>query len=512
MRSGQGSQGVFVRKAPTYEGMQTRLPDPFPSGFPLLANGKLSDPASSNSTQRKRRRTSRTSTQSTSRADHQQQHHGSQSPGVDHADFSVRTAPAPHNSFTMQVDDPESGAGNGQAPPISGTTSFRPIHSDPHLPGPLPHHVENAVSPSRLGVDQPSVTGFSHAPDFILPDGLCERGQAGTAPVGLSLIRLTIHPVSPPSAEDGQPRDDQLGPARPAESGAGSDQAPPGGTTSFQPINRCDGPGLSSCPTDRRKEGADAAGEFCQSTQGGVSAALEGIPLNVLPEVAGWGDAERPSAAVVPTRGPTERTSSNRGSPPNESDSGGAPGRLNDEDPWDKSRRRTSPPPGSPIHGLLPHVEIAASTPQLDPPASWWVESAGQLSVNRHDDASGLATIPHGSCEEGQAGTEPAGLSSDAAVGSPAPQASPSAGNEMHQPTTTWGASEQEAPVLTFVAVEQASIPTGNDERRITSVDEALWYSTYDVGDDERRITSLDEALIYPADDIDFNLDLCFIP
>lgn len=157
-----------------------------------------------------------------------------------------------------------------------------------------------------------------------------------------------------------------------SESGAGSGQPPPCCSpievSSFQPINskpqRRGGRTTSRRPTKRPKTRADPASESGQSN-------------NLLSDVARGG----PSAPVVPTLGPTERTSG-RGSRPNESGVGEVPGNLDGQGPWDESGRSANPPAGSPLPGLSPHhVENAASPSQLDLSVEWGVGSVEQPSV-----------------------------------------------------------------------------------------------------------------------------------
>ena len=197
-----------------------------------------------------------------------------------------------------------------------------------------------------------------------------------------------------------------------SESDAGSDQTPPCPSPVANDPQCRDEPTMSSHPTKPPITDGDAAGELSSvmtAQASRVSTGRSGVNEHY------HHDSQFPGV--------------------DESDSGRVPGSFDGQGhPWDESRRRVSPPTSSPLLGLLSHQ--AASPSQPDPSPGWGTKSVDQLSVNGHDDASGLATIPRGSCEEGQAGTGPAGLSSDAVVGNTAPPASLSAGNDMHQPTS----------------------------------------------------------------------------
>jgi hypothetical protein len=201
-------------------------------------------------------------------------------------------------------------------------------------------------------------------------------------------------------------------------SSSGDNLAPPGPATAFQSINRRGGPTMSSHPTKQPNAGTGAANEPCQSNRDGVSAALEGTPLGVLAEMTRWGGTERASTAVVPLR-PTGRTSSHRGSPASEFDSGGVPGRFDSQvHPWGESGRHANPPGGSHPHGLSPHhTEHDLSTPQPDLPVGLGVGSVKQPSVTGSSYAPPW-TVPDGLCERARPETPPVNLSPQTA-GSP---------------------------------------------------------------------------------------------
>lgn len=177
---------------------------------------------------------------------------------------------------------------------------------------------------------------------------------------------------------------------------ARTDQAPSPRTRSFQSINRHDGLTMPSRPTQGLNAGAGAAGELCQNTQGGVSAAPEETPSNVLAEVAGWGHAGGPSAAAVPTLGPPQRTSSNHGPPSNESGAEGVPGSFDGQGhPRDENQHCTNLPAFSPLCGLLPRrADNVAPPSQADPSVGPGVESVELPSTNGDADASGRLTLP----------------------------------------------------------------------------------------------------------------------
>ncbi len=175
-------------------------------------------------------------------------------------------------------------------------------------------------------------------------------------------------------------------------------------TTSFQPINRRDVPM------------SDAASEPCQSNSGWVSAVPERSPFDVLAGGDGQENPEWLSAAP----GPTERmpsnpgSSSNRGSPPNESGAGDVPGSLDDQGhPSDEGGHRVDPPPDSRLPELSP-LDINPSDPSIEEETA--AASPGQETSQR------AGTPPVSSHAAGSYGTE---LSADSESGAGSGQAAP---------------------------------------------------------------------------------------
>ncbi len=127
-------------------------------------------------------------------------------------DGSLSCSPA------MTVDS-EFGAENGQAPP--GRTSFRPIHrrTGPTTSSRPPNrHQSNWGGVSAAPVSSPPrlLAGCHPREESLDPSVGRGVGSVDQHSVAGYSLGLTIHPVSPPSAEGGQPRDDELGQMRAA--------------------------------------------------------------------------------------------------------------------------------------------------------------------------------------------------------------------------------------------------------------------------------------------------------